>query len=54
MEINLSNWKIRVTETLNQIEVSFLTKDGVLLHTVNTSKEELVRLKKLYGHYDGE
>ena len=42
MEINLSNYKVQILETLETIQVSIYTKEGMLLHSYLVTKEQLV------------
>lgn len=42
MEINLSNYKIQILETLENIQVSIYTKEGMLLDSYYVSKDKLI------------
>lgn len=45
MEFNLSNYKIRVSESLKAIHFYIYEKDGLLLHSYSVEKTELENSK---------
>lgn len=43
MEVNLSNYKVQILETLETIQVSIYNKEGMLLHKYSVTKEQLIQ-----------